>query len=273
MQDRPTRVWSRGGRTNIFGTCRRGGSPLAKIQAPGKRLWKCTRRARPSAARGTRGGRGWRRASRESNFFLDAGIGPGSRPFAWFATRDLCSWQLRGKGKAVSIVKLTHDPHSTRPGAARRRGSRVPRPSYARHAPSGPATTLHRRTMSSCRRWRRPTTARRSRPTRRRGHPHPTRNPTRQRGRFPLLEALSCPTSTTILRLFHLFGSARARRDVGAPGPRSPLRGSGATHPGILRLSSSPSNLSRTARKTLNSNELKLAPRSDFKVKTPGPQA
>ena len=68
------------------------------------------------------------------------------------------------------------------------------------------------------------TTARRSRPTRRRGHPHPTRS----------TELSDLPITIILVSRFHLFGSARARRDVGTPGPRSPLRGGGATLFGSL---------------------------------------
>ena len=76
-----------------------------------------------------------------------------------------CVWG-GGVGGVGTNVPERPRPDSTRPGAARHHASRAPRPSCARRAPSGPPRG---RASRSCR-WRRPTTARRSRPTRRRGH-------------------------------------------------------------------------------------------------------
>ena len=121
------------------------------------------------------------------------------RPLLW--PRPASSRRHRTRARSQK-----RPPHSTRPGAARRRASRAPRPSCARRAPSGPATTLHRRTKRSYP-WRRPTTARRSRPTRRRGHPHPTRS-TELSDHLPITIIL-CVDSTCLVPLAPDETSAR----------------------------------------------------------------
>ena len=135
------------------------------------------------------------------------------RPLLW--PRPASSRRHRTRARSQK-----RPPHSTRPGAARRRASRAPRPSCARRAPSGPATTLHRRTKRSYP-WRRPTTARRSRPTRRRGHPHPTRS----------TELSDLPI--TIIHVPLVWFRSRPTRCRRAR-PPPPLRGGGATPFGAL---------------------------------------